>query len=89
MTNRAEQVEEERSQIVTGGDEQEKIINKIKARLQIYKKWVGKLQVTKIIINERKKQFETNFKKISQVTGITNPDDVEGLIGFIEKAKDL
>jgi hypothetical protein len=33
--------------------------------------------------------FERQFRKISAVTAITNPMDVEGLLSFIERSNDL
>lgn len=33
--------------------------------------------------------FERQFRKISAVTAITNPMDVEGLLSFIERSADL
>ena len=82
-------MEEKTLQNVSGIEDPEKILNKLRQRLGTYKKWIGKLTVTKTIINERKRQFENNFKRITVITGIKNPDDIEGLIGFIEKAKEL
>ena len=33
--------------------------------------------------------FEKQFRKIAAVTAITNPMDIEGLLSFIERSKDL
>lgn len=58
-------------------------------RLKAYKKWSNKLQITKVLVNERRNMFERQFRKISAVTAITNPMDVEGLLSFIERSADL
>jgi hypothetical protein len=55
----------------------------------VYKKWIHKLSVTKALVNQRKQYFEKIFRKITAVTAVTNPNDIEGLLGFIEKANDL
>ena len=58
-------------------------------RLKSYKKWRNKLSITKVLVNERRNMFERQFRKISAVTAITNPMDVEGLLSFIERSADL
>ena len=54
-----------------------------------YKKWINKLSVTKVFVNERKNNYEKTFRRITAVTGISNPNDIEGLLGFIERNTDL
>lgn len=86
---RVAEVEEQRNQILNGQEGPEKLINKLKQRQIIYKKWIHKLQVTKALVNERKNWYEKSFRKITAVTGISNPNDIEGLLGFIERTNDL
>jgi hypothetical protein len=40
-------------------------------------------------VNERKNWYEKSFRKITAVTNISNPNDIEGLLGFIERTNDL
>ncbi len=40
-------------------------------------------------MNEKKNYYERAFRKITAVTGISNPNDIEGLLGFIERTNDL
>ena len=55
----------------------------------MYRKWIAKLQVTKAFVNEKRNFYEKAFRKITAVTGISNPNDIEGLLGFIERTNDL
>ena len=55
----------------------------------VYKKWMAKLQVTKAFVHQKKNYLERAFRKITAVTGISNPNDIEGLLGFIERTNDL
>ncbi|CDW91345.1 histidine acid phosphatase family protein [Stylonychia lemnae] len=86
---RVAEVEEQRTQILKGMEGPEKIINKLKQRQVVYRKWIAKLQVTKAFVNEKKNYYERAFRKITAVTGISNPNDIEGLLGFIERTNDL
>lgn len=89
LDDRVAKVEQGRKQILQGLEGPEKIINKLKVRQISYKKWINKLAVTKIFVNERRNYYERSFRKITAVTGITNPNDIEGLLGFIERNNDL
>ena len=70
-------------------DGPEKTITKLKQRQIVYRKWIAKLQVTKAFVCEKKNYYEKAFRKITAVTGISNPNDIEGLLGFIERTNDL
>jgi len=72
-----------------GLDGPEKEINKFKQRQLVYRKWLSKLAVTKALINQRRGMYEKAFRKITAVTGISNPNDIDGLLGFIERNNDL
>lgn len=76
-------------QILKGMDGPEKTINKLKQRQIVYRKWIAKLQVTKAFVCEKKNYYEKAFRKITAVTGISNPNDIEGLLAFIERTNDL
>lgn len=86
---RVAEVEEQRVQILKGMEGPEKTINKLKQRQIVYRKWIAKLQVTKAFVNEKKNYYERAFRKITAVTGISNPNDIEGLLSFIERTNDL
>ena len=86
---RVAEVEEQRVQILKGMEGPEKVINKLKQRQIVYRKWIAKLQVTKAFVNEKKNYYEKAFRKITAVTGISNPNDIEGLLSFIERTNDL
>jgi len=89
IQRRVVDAEENRQMILQGLEGPEKAIGKLKHRHGVYKKWIAKLKVTKALVNERKNWFEKNFRKITAVTGIGNPNDIEGLLSFIERTNDL
>lgn len=76
-------------------------VSKLKQRLQNYKKWKAKLNVTKAFISEKRLMFENSFRKMIEIAGLRkvetsellkkeNPlQNLEGLIAFIERANDL
>lgn len=76
-------------------------VSKLKQRLQNYRKWKAKLNVTKAFIGEKREMFESCFRKMIDIAGLRkvetskllkkeNPlQDLEGLIAFIERANDL
>lgn len=82
-------------------ENQEVDIPKLKTRLQTYKKWKAKLNVTKAFISEKRILFEVSFRKMIDIAGLRkvetaqllqkeNPlQNLEGLIAFIERANDL
>ena len=67
----------------------DRLIIKLRQRQVVYRKWIAKLQVTKAFVNEKKNYYEKAFRRITAVTGISNPNDIEGLLGFIERTNDL
>jgi hypothetical protein len=76
-------------------------VGKLKQRLQNYKKWKAKLNVTKAFISEKRQMFDNSFRKMIDIAGLRkvetsellkkeNPlQNLEGLIAFIERANDL
>jgi len=45
-------------------------VAKLKARLQNYKKWKAKLNVTKAFISEKRLLFEGSFRKMIEIAGL-------------------
>lgn len=76
-------------------------VSKLKQRLQNYKKWKAKLNVTKAFISEKRQMFDNSFRMMIDIAGLRkvetsellkkeNPlQNLEGLIAFIERANDL
>lgn len=76
-------------------------VSKLKQRLQNYKKWKAKLNVTKAFISEKRNMFEASFRKMIDIAGLRKVEtsellkkesplqNLEGLIAFIERANDL
>ncbi len=74
---------------------------KLKYRQINYKKWKAKLSVTKAFVQEKVRHFDTSFRKMIDIAGLRTIDvatllqkdnpltQLEGLIGFIERANDL
>ena len=94
--------EEERKNFALFPTENNEVdVGKLKQRLQNYKKWKAKLNVTKAFISEKRILFEASFRKMIDIAGLRkvetsellkkeNPlQNLEGLIAFIERANDL
>lgn len=89
LDQKVAEVEEQRLQILKGMEGPEKTINKLKQRQIVYRKWIAKLLVTKAFVIQKRQYYEKKFRMITAVTGISNPNDIEGLLGFIERTNDL